>query len=272
MKRLFGMSSNQCAMPNCTSQLIIGDVVVGTICHIQARRKLGPRYSPALSQAARDDFGNLILLCSTCHKLVDSAPEQYTTEWLQRAKQLHEKRAPYPIDLSVADARSAMQILAMHLAKTKRPKRVTGAASNIGSVHASATRGSVSVAIGGVNQAPINIKIPANRSNSQPYPANSIGADANMANYVEYLCQLYVDYMVPIQANKSASWAKLGKLIKNKFRLRRRSRGHLSTERFSELVRFLVEEKLARTPVGAKHLRQGTRLCRTFDEFRHGKM
>jgi hypothetical protein len=82
IKRLFGMSSNQCAIPDCKSPLIIDEVVVGEICHIRARRKGGARYDPALSPAQRDEFENLILLCSTCHKLVDSSPREYSVAFL----------------------------------------------------------------------------------------------------------------------------------------------------------------------------------------------
>ena len=105
-----------------------------------------------------------------------------------------------------------------------------------------------------------------------PYPANSIGADANMTNYVEYLCELYVKYMRPIEPNEDASWAKLGKHIKTEFHLKKKTRNHLSAERFWDLANFLIHEKLALTPVGRKHLRQGTKSCRTFEEFRHGEM
>jgi hypothetical protein len=78
--------------------------------------------------------------------------------------------------------------------------------------------------------------------------------------------------MQPIEPNEIKSWAKLGKHIKSKFRLRKRTRNHLSAERFGDLVDYLVTEKLANTPVGRKHLREGKKLCRTFEEFRHGFM
>ena len=50
----------------------------------------------------------------------------------------------------------------------------------------------------------------------------------------------------------------------------RQTQETLSAERFWDLVNFLVNEKLAYTPVGRKHLREGRKLCRTFEEFRHG--
>jgi hypothetical protein len=271
MKRLFGMSGNRCAIPDCKSPLIIGDVVVGEICHIRARRKGGARFDATLTQEQKDAFENLILLCSTCHKLIDSSPDEYSSQWLRSMKISHEQRAPQPLDLSMADVRHALAILAKHTAKTRKVKNKAGDTTITGGVQSSATYGAVSVAIGGPNQAPINIKMPAKPSRT-PYPANSIGADANMTNYIEYLCDLYVKYMLPIEPDENASWAKLGRHIKTKFHLKKKTRNHLSAERFWDLVNFLIHEKLALAPVGRKHLRQGTKLCRTFDEFRHGEM
>ncbi|MGA3180255.1 MAG: HNH endonuclease [Verrucomicrobiota bacterium] len=272
IKRLFGMSSNRCAIPECKSPLIIGEVVVGEICHIRARRKGGARHDPELTAEEKDQFDNLILLCSTCHKLIDSCPGEYTSEWLRSIKASHERKAPQPLDLSMADARHALMILAKHTAKTRKVKMTTGDVTIAGGVHSTAAHGAVSVAIGGANQGEIHIKVPAPKPSRMPYPANSIGADANMTNYVEYLCDLYVKYMRPIEPNEDASWAKIGRHIKSKFHLKKKTRNHLSAERFADLVNFLIGEKLARTPVGAKHLRQGTKMCRTFEEFRHGTM
>ena len=272
MKRLFGMSRNQCAIPDCKSPLIISDVVVGEICHIRARRKAGPRYDGNLTAAQKDKFENLILLCSTCHKIIDTKPDAYTADWLQSVKRAHEQMTPTPLDLSQIDARHALLILAKHLAKSVKSKRSTGDITIRGGAQSSATHGGVSVAIGGSNQAPINIGMPAAKPSGAGYPANSIGADANMTNYIEYLCNLYVKFMRPIEPNEDVSWAKLGKHIKTKFHLKKRTRNHLSAERFLDLVDYLVYDKLAATPVGKKHLREGQKLCRTFDEFRHGEM
>ncbi len=272
MKRLFGMSRNQCAMPDCKSPIIIGDTVVGEICHIRARRKAGPRFDASLAAEQRDEFPNLILLCGTCHTLVDASPDKCTAEWLQAVKQSHERQTQGPLELSQADVRQAMLILAKHDAKTPKRKQATGDNTVRGNTQASASHGGVAVAIAGPNQGNISIRMPAPKPSGPNYPANSIGADANMTNYIEYLCDRYVKFMRPIEPDEKCSWAKLGKHIKTKFRLKKRTRNHLSAERFSDLVDFLVNEKLALTPVGRKHLREGTKLCRTFQEFRHGAM
>jgi len=272
IKRLFGMSRNQCAMPDCKSPLIIGDVVVGEICHIRARRKGGARYDPSMAPAQNAAFENLLLLCGTCHKLIDAAPNEYSADWLESIKRGHEGLTPPLIELSQADANKAMLILAKHIAKCSKSSKSAGDTTIHGGVRASATHGGISIAIGGTNQAPINIRPLAPKRSGTNYPANSIGADANMTNYIEELCHLYVKFMLPIEPDENKSWARLGKHIKTKFHLRKRTRNHLSAERFWDLVNYLVHEKLAGTPVGKKHLREGKKLCRTFDEFRHGEM
>ncbi len=266
------MSRNQCASPDCEAPLIIDNVVVGDICHIRARRKGGARFDPNMTAAQKDQFENLILLCSTCHKLIDMQPSAYPSEWLQSIKATHERKAQQPLELSALDAQHALMILAKHQAKARKSKINTANVSTSGGVHSSAAHGGVAFAFGGVYNAPINVRVSSPKSSSKGYPSNSIGADANMTNYIEYLCDLYVKYMVPIQPDEKNSWAKLGKQIKTKFRLKKKTRNHLSAERFLDLVRFLVDEKLARTPVGGKHLRDGTKICRTFEEFRHGTM
>ena len=256
IKRLFVKSRNECAMPRCTSPLLIGDYIVGEICHIRARRKNGPRYDPNLSIIDRDEFANLILFCGTCHTLVDKNPKNYTIERLTDFKKRHEESGP--CELTSEIAHQALLLFEKHVRANR-------------DVLAKAAPAGIAVAVGGDNVGSINVNSrPRDRSNR--YPANSIGADANMTNYVEYLCQLYVDYMQPTGIAVAELWARLGKSIKSRFRLRKRTRNHLSAERFSDLVNYLINEKIAGTPVGKKHLLRGTKLCRSFDEFRRAPM
>ena len=63
----------------------------GEICHIKARSKKGPCCDASLTQAEKDDYPNLLLLCRTCHKLVDSDETTYTSELLTNIMNSHEK-------------------------------------------------------------------------------------------------------------------------------------------------------------------------------------
>jgi len=207
-----------------------------------------------LSADDRDGFANLILFCPTCHTLADKDRKTYTVDFLTRTKTAHEGQAAVELTTPVVD--QALRILAK-ISERKSAKAV-------------AKGRDIAVAIGGDNHAPINIRTSADRG-VRGYPANSIGADANLTNYIEYLCGLYVDYAAAMYPDENDRWIRIGAGIKRKFRLKKRTRNHLSAERFNDLVMFL-KEKLAETPAGKKHLREGTKMCRTFEEYRHGEM
>ena len=100
------------------------------------------------------------------------------------------------------------------------------------------------------------------------YPPNSIGYDANLGGYIDYLFGLGLEYWENVPTMPPG---RIGTKIKKKFGLKTRTRLHLGVQRFQDLVDFIVEEILKPSPAGKRHLRQGTKLCRTFDEWRHGK-
>jgi len=116
----------------------------------------------------------------------------------------------------------------------------------------------------------LNIHPPAPKpAPKSKYSKNAIGADANLVNYIDYLFGLAIEYWDGVEGMNAG---RLGKKIKTKFHLKLRTRNHLSVERFEELVEFIIEDLLEPSPVGKRHLRQGTKLCRTFEEFRFGPM
>jgi hypothetical protein len=64
--------------------------VIGQECHIVARKEDGPRGISPLTAEQRDTYGNLILLCSVHHKVIDDQPGEYTMAVLQEVKREHE--------------------------------------------------------------------------------------------------------------------------------------------------------------------------------------
>nr|VFK46757.1 MAG: hypothetical protein BECKTC1821D_GA0114238_103522 [Candidatus Kentron sp. TC] len=254
VKRLYAKSSNQCAFPKCTAPIIVDEIVVGEICHIRARRKNGPRYDATLSAADRDGYGNLLLLCKTCHKLIDSDPARYPSEALTTIKHQHEEKGLYEITPQLAhDAQLIIDSV------TKK----SGVSAKVGGK-------GVAIAIDGDVKAPITVnQKPEQKPPAGKYPRNSIGADANMAGYVDYLFGLGIDYW---KNTPNMTPGRLGKKIKTKFRLKTRTRNHISVERFQELVDFIITEILMPSPVGKRHTREGTKLCRTFSEWRYDPM
>mgnify|MGYP003678222117 CR=1 FL=1 len=233
---------------------MIGGTIVGEICHIQARRRKGPRYNPDLTLAERNEYKNLLLLCRTCHKLVDSDVETYTVEYLTELKSRQDREGGVEMD---AELRTLSEVLIAFC----KPKRA---------VKASANDGGMAVAVGGDNHGSITLNQAAPKpAKANVYADNSIGADANMSGYIDYLFGLGVDYWKGVNGMNAG---RLGKKIKRRFRLKARTRNHLSVNRFDDLAGFMIREILAPSPVGKRHRRNGTKLCRTFDEYRNGSM
>lgn len=103
LKRLFAVSGNKCAFPDCTNLLVdpASGKVTARICHIKARRPSGPRYDPDQTHDERRAFENLILMCPIHHDIIDSDLELYTVERLQDIKARHEAEnagGPEPSD------------------------------------------------------------------------------------------------------------------------------------------------------------------------------
>lgn len=60
--------------------------MLGEICHIKAQSPDGPRYDSAQSDKDRHNFDNLLLLCSSHHKVIDDDLVTYTVEHLTTFK------------------------------------------------------------------------------------------------------------------------------------------------------------------------------------------
>ena len=102
VKRLFAVSGNQCAFPECHLPLVdlASGKVTGRICHIKANKPGGPRYDPLQLEEDRQSFDNLLILCPIHHDVVDSDLESYTVERLRSMKIKHESTQPRQSELS----------------------------------------------------------------------------------------------------------------------------------------------------------------------------
>lgn len=94
IKRLYSLSGNECAEPNCDKKLIAKDekTIISKICHIEAASENGARYNPSMTDDERRHFNNLILLCDEHHSIIDN-PEneaEYSVELLKNWKRTHE--------------------------------------------------------------------------------------------------------------------------------------------------------------------------------------
>lgn len=96
---LFARSGNQCAHPDCTHPIVVSgleksdDAIVAQICHIYPVSDNGPRGGEQeLTDEERNSPDNLILLCGTHHKMVDTQYPDYTAVILKQWKRDHEAK------------------------------------------------------------------------------------------------------------------------------------------------------------------------------------
>jgi hypothetical protein len=96
--RLVAASAGHCASPFCGTgflwhELSNGSAVrLGEVAHIVAASVGGPRGDAEAPESDLVAYENLVLLCPTCHQVVDGAPEEYPVETLRQWKVNHEAR------------------------------------------------------------------------------------------------------------------------------------------------------------------------------------
>lgn len=95
IKILFGNSGKRCAMPDCRRLLILPDdpqrhshTVIAEIAHIVPLDSTDKRFDPDYPKELLDSPENLIIVCPTCHTIIDKQT-QYTVEDLREIKKNH---------------------------------------------------------------------------------------------------------------------------------------------------------------------------------------
>ncbi len=98
LKILCMRSGGICAYSGCGRSLVRpeteqdGAVVVANVAHIVADSRQGPRGDAPLTEAERNKYPNLILLCPDHHAIVDAQPMTYSVPVLRQMKADHEAR------------------------------------------------------------------------------------------------------------------------------------------------------------------------------------
>ena len=99
LKTLFALSGNTCSYRRCESTLAKPEWVEVNcdVAHICGEKRGAARYEPAMSDEDRRHFDNLMLLCPSCHRLIDRLdPDGHDPDLLRKMKAAHEGRAPSP--------------------------------------------------------------------------------------------------------------------------------------------------------------------------------
>lgn len=119
-RQLWASSAGACQNPACRDDLfrVVADGAITSIdelAHIIGQSSDGPRGNDQLPLGARDNFENVIVLCPSCHALIDKAPQQFPTELLREWKRSHQeviKRAfLIPIFKDRSELRSEVRFL-----------------------------------------------------------------------------------------------------------------------------------------------------------------
>jgi len=96
LKKLFSLSGNVCAFPNCIAPIFDTDlgIVVGEICHIKGKSPNGPRYDSNQTDEERNSYENLMLMCGAHNKIIDDKKtrDRFPVELLMQYKADHEAK------------------------------------------------------------------------------------------------------------------------------------------------------------------------------------
>ena len=96
VKILWGLAAARCAFPNCRRECVAGEtasdaaVTTGIIAHIYGHSGDGPRPNGKMTLKQLDCYENWVLLCGSCHTMIDGQEKTYTDERLQALKDDHE--------------------------------------------------------------------------------------------------------------------------------------------------------------------------------------
>lgn len=102
-KKLWAVSGNECAFPECNQELVDKDldVVYGEMAHIKGKNDGSARHDSDMDPEKRESPANRILLCSNHHSLIDDAPGQYPPNKLHKMKKEHESKSYETPDIPI---------------------------------------------------------------------------------------------------------------------------------------------------------------------------
>lgn len=116
LKRLFAVSGNVCAFPECATALVDSDNVVGEVCHIKGNKPDSARHDFNQTEEERHGYENLILMCPTHHAMIDKDEKVYTVKKLLGYKAQH---APQPNSVISENDITVKQFIEDYLEKAR---------------------------------------------------------------------------------------------------------------------------------------------------------
>lgn len=112
---LFARTAGRCEFRDCNRLLVEHHVVqkpgnFAEKAHIVAYSDGGPRAEAGKSAKELNQLENLMLLCPTCHKLIDDHPDIYTVSLLRTYKAEHEERIEHVTGMSRDRATTVIRV------------------------------------------------------------------------------------------------------------------------------------------------------------------
>lgn len=216
VKRLFALSNNRCAYPNCSFPIVEeSGTVLGIICHIKARNKNGPRYDALQTDKERHGFDNLMLMCGGHSKLIDSDPDRFTVEMLIEMKAVHERAGHF--EPSIGDELKAKSLL-------KQYRNVYVASG-----------GNLILNSPGAVQVHTLVVKSSRKSVKTPAPSGSIATNLSARNYVIHLIKRYNEFASQ-QPGRDYGYGRIYKTIEREFGAKW---DYISLDLFGSLSLFL---------------------------------
>jgi hypothetical protein len=246
IKRLFAMSGNMCAFPDCCLPIVEsdGETISGEICHIKAKNEGGPRYESAQSEEERHGFDNLVLMCGRHHKIVDDNPKIYSVDVLRVIKKIREKE--------MGRAKQATDtVYAKILINDYRRIEVVN------------NSGNVIVNSPGTNININNLKTTKRTIKINP-ASGTIGADRAKSAYIHHLIGRYNEY-ASNDRNRTAkfSYGALSKNIETQYGAPWKM---LAIEKFEALSIYL-KQRIDKTRIAKLNNSKGIKSVSSFDDY-----
>ena len=111
--RLFADSGGYCARPECWEEIFKtfdNEVIhVAEIAHIISAGDKGPRANTNLTDEERSRYENLVLLCPTCHTIIDKAEDKFPEELILGWKRDHKEKLAAQFGIRIFGSRAEVR-------------------------------------------------------------------------------------------------------------------------------------------------------------------